>query len=154
MQEGFFAASFIGHVPDAHGLRGKDATSPIIDIGKNLGLQHFRRGVRDFGQPKVRLAELSILGAPRLFRIRRKSSATRRFHFKAKNTLGVQSCCRYPENCRKMPLGPSMLVLERAFPLALARPLHGFPIRQIDERNYSCLSVIIGSTRMARRAGT
>jgi len=39
-----------------------------------------------------------------------------------------------------------MLVLERAS--------DGFPIRQIYERNYSYLSVIIGSTRMARRAGT
>jgi hypothetical protein len=48
-----------------------------------------------------------------------------------------------------------MLLLERAFRVArLARPLDGFPIRQIDERNYSYLSVIIGSTRMARRAGT
>jgi len=91
MQEGFFGAGFIGHVPDAYGFKGKRRHYPIIDIGKNLGLQHFRRGVRDFCQPKVRIPELSILGAPRLFRIRRQSSTTRRFHLEPKKTLGVQS---------------------------------------------------------------
>ena len=50
-----------------------------------------QEGERDLCQPKVRIPELSILGAQRLFRIRRQSSTTRRFHLKPKKTLGVQS---------------------------------------------------------------
>ena len=34
MQEGFFGAGFIGHVPDAYGLKGKDATTQLSTLAK------------------------------------------------------------------------------------------------------------------------
>ena len=40
VQEGFFGASFIGHVPDAYGLRGKDATTQLSTLA-NLGYSTF-----------------------------------------------------------------------------------------------------------------
>jgi hypothetical protein len=34
MQEEFFGAGFIGHVPDAYGLTGKDATTQLSTLAK------------------------------------------------------------------------------------------------------------------------
>jgi hypothetical protein len=41
VQEGFFGAGFIGHVPDAYGLKGKDATTQLSTLAKTWDYSTF-----------------------------------------------------------------------------------------------------------------
>jgi hypothetical protein len=41
VQEGFFGADFIGHVPDAYGLKGKDATTQLSTLAKTWDYSTF-----------------------------------------------------------------------------------------------------------------